>query len=159
MSMHTMSIQISMPWKWLGATALALLAGAAVAGDITVHDGYSFPTPAPGAPAAGFLLIDNMGKAPDRLLSVESPFASPVQIHQMSMDGGVMKMRALSKGLPVPAKGQLQLEPGGYHLMLFNPVQPVKVGDHIPLILHFAKAGPVPVALVARERDVPNAKP
>lgn len=144
--------KLCMPLKWLSTGALALAAGTALAGGITIRDAYTFPTPAPGAPAAGFLVIDNSGGA-DRLLSVDSPSAAPVEIHEMSMTGGVMKMRALGDGLPVPSKGTVALQPGGYHLMLFNPAQPVQAGDRIKLTLHFAKAGVVQTELVARKRE------
>ena len=70
-----------------------------------------------------------------RLVSVSSPVAGVVEIHEMAMDGDVMKMRALPGGLPLKAGTPVELKPGGYHVMLLDLKQAVKAGDQVPLTL------------------------
>lgn len=125
---------------------------ALAAPSLRVEQAYSYATPAPGITAGGFLTIVNAGAA-DRLLGGESPAVGRVEIHEMSMAGGVMRMRALSEGLAVPAQGRLQLAPGGYHLMLIEPKQALTPGAKLPLVLRFEKAGRVEVELEVRSRD------
>lgn len=123
-----------------------------VAGRLRISAAYSYETPAPGITAGGYLSIRNTGKAADRLLRIESSLASSVEIHEMSMAGGVMKMRALSDGLALPAGKTVSLAPGGFHLMIFGTRKAFMHGEKIPLTLHFAKAPAATVMLEVRER-------
>ena len=75
-----------------------------------------------------------------RLVSASSPVAGVVEIHEMSMDGNVMKMRALPNGLDLPAGKPVALKPGGYHLMLLDLKQPLKTGDTVAVTLVIAGA-------------------
>ena len=75
-----------------------------------------------------------------RLVGAQSPVASVVEVHEMAMDGGVMKMRAV-KALDLPAGKTVELKPGGYHVMLMDLKQTVKAGDSVPLTLVFEDAG------------------
>ena len=70
-----------------------------------------------------------------KLLSVRSPVAGVVEIHEMSMDGNVMRMRALPAGLDLPAGKAVALKPGGYHVMLMDLKQQLKAGDTVPVTL------------------------
>lgn len=70
-----------------------------------------------------------------RLVSVSSPVAGVVEIHEMSMDGDIMRMRALPAGLDLPAGKAVALKPGGYHVMLMDLKQPLKAGDQVPVTL------------------------
>ena len=123
----------------------SLLCGAAVADDyqtkmLRVSNPFTRATP-PGAKVAGaFMLIENQGKEADRLVSASSPVAGLVEIHEMAMDGGLMKMRAV-KGIDLKAGATVELRPGGYHVMLEDLKQPLKEGEQIPLILKFEKSG------------------
>jgi copper(I)-binding protein len=128
------------------------LAAATTAPVLRVEQGYSYATPAPGITAVGFLSVVNTGPA-DRLLAVESPVAARVEIHEMSMTDGLMRMRALPDGVAVPAQGRLSLAPGGYHLMLIEPAQALAVGAEVPLTLVFARAGRIATRLQVRSRD------
>jgi periplasmic copper chaperone A len=67
-----------------------------------------------------------------------------VEIHEMAMEGGVMKMRAV-KGIDLPPGVKVQLKPGGYHVMLESLKQPLKAGEVIPLTLTFEKAGSIDI--------------
>ncbi|NMG54058.1 copper chaperone PCu(A)C [Aromatoleum aromaticum] len=69
-----------------------------------------------------------------RLISVDSPAAGKVEIHEMVMDNDVMKMRRVS-AVELPAGQAVELKPGGHHVMLFDLKQPVRVGDTVPLTL------------------------
>lgn len=102
----------------------------------------------PGQPAgAGYLVIENTGKEADRLVSAISETSPDVEIHEMKMDGDVMKMRELRDGLEIPAGGTVELKPGGYHLMFMKPVSPLKEGDTLKVTLKFEKAGEAVVEL------------
>lgn len=70
------------------------------------------------------------------LVKVESPIADSVEIHKMAMKNGVMEMRMLET-LELPAGKVVKLEPGGFHLMLFDLKKPLKAGENIPLMLSF----------------------
>ena len=103
---------------------------------------------APSAPAGGgFLTITNTGPTPDRLISARSPAANMVQIHQMKMEGNVMRMREVDKGLEIPPGKSVTLAPGGYHLMMMGLKAPLKEGTQVPVTLVFEKAGSIDVNL------------
>lgn len=70
-----------------------------------------------------------------RLVSASSAAAASVEIHEMSMDGDVMTMRALPNGLALPAGKAVALKPGGYHIMLMGLRQPLKAGDTVTVSL------------------------
>ncbi len=75
------------------------------------------------------------------LVSAASPVASIVEIHEMKMDGGMMKMNAVDR-LPLPAGKAVDLKPGSYHVMLMGLAGPLRAGDIVPLTLTFEdKAG------------------
>lgn len=93
----------------------------------------------------GFMKITNRGVAADRLIAATSPAATEVQIHTMSMDGGVMRMRQLGDGIAIPAGGTVSLQPGGFHIMFIGLKKPFKQGAVIPAELRFEKAGKVKV--------------
>jgi hypothetical protein len=70
-----------------------------------------------------------------KLVEARSPVAGVVEIHEMAMEGDVMRMRALPQGLELPAGKPVELKPGGYHVMLINLKQAVKAGDIVPVTL------------------------
>jgi copper(I)-binding protein len=70
-----------------------------------------------------------------KLVSASSPVAGIVEIHEMAMDGNVMKMRALPNGLDLPAGKAVELKPGGYHVMLMDLKKELKAGDTVPVTL------------------------
>ena len=72
-----------------------------------------------------------------RLVSVQSSVAEVVELHEMAMDGNVMKMRAVTGGLEMPAGKAVELTPGGYHVMLMGLTRQLKDGDNVPLTLIF----------------------
>lgn len=138
--------------------ALLLSAAVARAAPITIGHPYSHPTAAPGVPAVGFVTLTNTGKA-DRLIAVESPAAERIEIHQTQMQSGVMKMRALSDGLPLPAGKTVALAPGGLHLMLFGLRQLLVEGQSLPVTLKFEHAGTVEVLFKVEPRQAAPPSP
>jgi copper(I)-binding protein len=109
---------------------------------------------AEGQNAGGaFMTIANTGTAADRLTGGSTPVAGRVEIHTMTMDGGVMRMRQLADGLEVPAGGEVTLKPGSFHVMLMGLKQPLKAGDTVPLTLTFKGAGTVATELVVKPAD------
>ncbi len=114
---------------------------------IVVEKPFSRATPAGSKVGAGYMTITNKGAAADRLVSASSPVAGEVQVHEMTMQNGVAKMRALPGGLPIEAGKTVTLAPGGNHLMLMGLKAPLKQGDKVPVTLNFEKAGKVDVTL------------
>ena len=114
-------------------------------GSIKIEKAYTRST-VPGQMAAGgFMKIENKGAA-DQLVSASSPVAGEVQLHEMAMEGNVMKMRQV-KDIAGPSGGEVELKPGGLHLMLMNIKAPLAAGETIPVKLKFAKAGEVEVKM------------
>jgi len=120
-------------------------AQSAKVGSVQIENAYTRST-VPGQMAAGgFMKIENKG-AVDQLISASSPVASEVQLHEMAMEGNVMKMRQV-KEVVVPAGGAVELKPGGMHLMFINIKAPLTAGETVPVKLKFAKAGEVEVKM------------
>jgi copper(I)-binding protein len=135
-----------MPWIALCTALVAGTAWAQQKGDIEIGAPWARATPPGASVAGGYASITNRGSAPDRLLGASSPAAEQVQLHVMSMRGGVMRMQQVP-AFDVPAGGALTLEPGGKHLMFFGLKEPFKEGAKIPVTLRFEKAGEVAVQL------------
>ncbi|AKI01403.1 hypothetical protein IMCC20628_02707 [Hoeflea sp. IMCC20628] len=114
-------------------------------GELMIDHPVARATP-PNAPVSGgYMTIHNNGSEADRLVSGEAAFAGRVEIHEMSMEGEVMKMRQLVDGLEVPAGGEVVLKPGGYHIMFIGLEQQLTEGETYPVTLVFEKAGSVDV--------------
>jgi copper(I)-binding protein len=116
-------------------------------GDLVITQAWTRATPNGAKIGGGYLTIENKGTAPDRLIGGSADVAGSVQVHEMSMDNGVMKMRPLEKGLAIDPGKTAKLAPGGYHLMMMDLKSPLKQGDKLPITLEFEKAGKVKVWL------------
>lgn len=102
----------------------------------------------PNAPVGGgFMTIENTGTEADRLVSITSTVADKSEIHEMGMEGDVMKMRALTDGLEIPAGETIVLSPGGLHLMFMGLKGAFVEGETVSVTLTFEKAGTVDVEL------------
>ena len=102
----------------------------------------------PGQPSGGaYLSIENTGKEADKLLSVGSPAAKSVEIHDMKMDGNIMKMREVGEVELRPMSTVAMVPGGGYHIMMMGLTKPLKVGDKFPMTLTFQKAGKIEVSV------------
>ena len=113
--------------------ASALLATPGAFAQTTVKDAWVRGTVAQQKSSGLFFSITSAKGG--RLVSASSPVAGVAEIHEMSMQGDVMKMRALPEGLALPAGKPVQLSPGGYHVMLLDLKQPLKNGESVPLTL------------------------
>ena len=116
-------------------------------GDLVIRQAWSRATPNGAKTGGGYLTIENKGSAPDRLIGGMADVAGKVQVHEMSMDNGVMKMRPVDNGLAIDPGKTVKLAPGGYHLMMMDLKAPLKQGDKVPVTLEFEKAGKVTVSL------------
>jgi copper(I)-binding protein len=114
-------------------------------GSITIEAPWARVTPGGAKVAGGYMKIINNGKEPDRLIGGSVPFASRFEIHEMSMDGGMMKMRELPKGIEIRPGQTVELTPGGYHLMFQELKSGLKQGQTVKGTLVFEKAGKVDV--------------
>lgn len=110
---------------------------------ITIADAVIRLPAADGRPAAGYFTLRG-GKEPDRLVSISSPSATTIELHESRMSGGVMSMRALT-GVDVPARGTVRFAPGGNHAMLFGIDPAVRPGMPIKLSFSFQEGKAVEI--------------
>ncbi|NKB50459.1 MAG: copper chaperone PCu(A)C [Alphaproteobacteria bacterium] len=119
-----------------------------VQGSLTIVHPWSRAT-APSQKAGGvFLVIQNAGDRPDRLIGIESDMADIASLHASIRDGDVVKMRPVKGGIEVPAKGEVALAPGGKHVMLIGLREQLIKESTFPLTLIFERAGPIEVVAV-----------
>src|ERR1700733_13645011 len=100
-------------------------------GDLTVTSPWTRATPGGAKIAGGYLKITNNGASADRFVGAKSDASDRVEIHEMSMSDGVMKMRPLPNGLEIKPGETVELKSGGYHLMFMDLKQPLKQGDSL----------------------------
>ena len=125
------------------ASAALLASSPAAAHDITARQAWSRATPKGANVAGGYLTIENRGVQPDRLLSASSGAAAKVEIHQMSMQDGIMTMRPLDDGLAIAPDTTVTLVPGGDHIMFIGLTAPFEEDQRIPVSLNFERAGKI----------------
>ena len=128
---------------FFAAVALGGFAGVALAQvpSVEVSDAWARATTSSARVGGAFMTLKAVGGA-DRVMSVSSPVAEKIELHETINDGGVMKMRevlqlALSPGQPIV------LKPGSYHIMLIGLKRPLNRGESFPLTVTFEKAPPV----------------
>ncbi|NPA72649.1 MAG: copper chaperone PCu(A)C [Gammaproteobacteria bacterium] len=110
---------------------------ASQADDVTVSNPFAREVP-PGAPAsASFMTLTNHSGQPIKLVQADSNVSKIVELHTHTNDNGVMRMRKVAF-MEIPANGQTELKPGGLHIMLINPINPIKVGQTVSVELTFA---------------------
>lgn len=120
---------------WAGA--LLALTGMVWAQTVRIEDPWVRGTVAQQKATGAFMRLtapENM-----KLVAAESPVAGVVEIHEMAMDGDVMRMRAIA-ALPLPAGRPVELKPGGHHVMLMDLKRPLSAGEMVPLTLVFEGA-------------------
>jgi hypothetical protein len=123
---------------------------AAAQNGIEVYEPWMRAAGMHGANVTGaFLLLKNTGPADDRLVGARSEIAALVEIHETTMENGVMSMRAI-EGIDLPAGGEAVLKPGGYHIMLINLKRELRDGEAISITLVFEQAGELEVAFPVR---------
>jgi copper(I)-binding protein len=116
--------------------ATLVFACSALQAAVIVHDGY-VRAPVPGQNmAAAFMVISNDGDKPVQLVAVKSDVAAQLELHGHTQDNGIMRMRRI-ESLPVPAKGEVTLAPGGMHLMLVDLRKPLVEKQQVVFTLVF----------------------
>ena len=126
------------------------------AGDLAIERPWMRATPGGATVAGGYVRITNTGKAPDRLVGTSIPLAGRGEVHEMSMDGGVMKMRPVEGGLEIKPGQTVELKPGGFHLMFMDLRSGPKAGETIRGTLVFERAGTVAVEFAVAPVGAPG---
>ncbi len=115
-------------------------------GEIHITQPWARATPKGAANGAGYMTITNTGTAPDRLMTcVSSDASAKCQIHSMTMEGGVMKMRPVEGGLEIKPGATVTLKPSGFHVMFVDLKHPLQQGQTVEATLKFEHAGTVDV--------------
>lgn len=114
-------------------------------GALVIEAPWARATPGGAKVGGGYLKITNTGTEPDRLTGGTLPAAASVEVHEMSMNDGIMKMRKLDKGLEIKPGQTVELKPGGYHIMFMGLAEGLKQGQPVKGTLQFEKAGSVEV--------------
>lgn len=114
-------------------------------GSLEIEQPWTRATPPTAKAGGGFVTITNKGTTADRLVAARSAASDKVELHEMKMDGSVMRMRELEKGVEIPAGATVMLKPGGYHIMFMELKAPFAKDAKVPVTLVFEKAGTIDV--------------
>jgi periplasmic copper chaperone A len=135
----------------IGLVPAAVRADPVHLGDLVIDQAWIRPTPAAAPVAGGYLTITNSGDKADRLTAVSADFAASSEIHEMKMEGQVMKMRPIDGGLSIKPGQTIELKPGGFHIMFMKPKQPMVEGETHKVTLEFERAGTVELEFSVRQ--------
>ena len=142
----------------LGAFAVCVFAGSVLAAENTIQtkDIWARATPPSAKTAAIYLTLINTGTAEDRLVAVSTDVSEKAQIHTMSMEDSVMRMRWLQDGLILPVGQETKLSPSSTHIMLIGLKHQLVVGQKIFLTLDFGKTGSTKVEAEVKPMGYPG---
>jgi copper(I)-binding protein len=129
-----------MSMKYLAFAAGLVFVSAALAQPAELEIKNAWARATAGKADMGVAYVTIQSPTGDRVVSWSTPVAKKAELHTMSMEGMVMKMRPLA-GLDIPAGEAVTLKPGGDHVMLMGLNQPLRAGQTFPLTLDFEKAG------------------
>ncbi|MEM7545441.1 MAG: copper chaperone PCu(A)C [Pseudomonadota bacterium] len=132
----------------------ALLASAMIVpahAEIRATEAYAFATPKTGKAGAAYVIVEG-GETADRLVGAASDVAQRVELHEHQMTDGVMRMREVEAGIELPAKGQIVMEPGGYHIMLMGLNGQLEAGQSFPVTLTFESGADLSIDVVVKNR-------
>jgi copper(I)-binding protein len=115
-----------------------------------IEDAWARPVPVAGGNGAVYLRLINTGGDADQLVGGECSTAKAVEVHKTTVTDGVMKMEPVPS-VEIPARGDVQLEPGGLHIMLIELNRSLAPGDTLPITLHFEEAGDVDLEIKVGE--------
>jgi hypothetical protein len=136
--------------KFLAFAAGIVVASAALAQPTQLEVDNAWAGATPGKAENGAAYVTITSPTADRLVSASTPVAKKAELHTMSMQGMVMKMRPIS-GVDIPPGQPLSLKPGSEHIMLMGLSQPLREGQSFPLTLGFEKAGPHTVTVTVEK--------
>jgi len=114
-------------------------------GSIHISQPWARATPQGAPSGAGYMTVTNKGTTADRVSCVSDDASAQCQIHSMTMEGGVMKMRPVEGGLEIKPGETVTLKPGGYHVMFVDLTHPLVQGQTVKVTLKFDHAGAVDV--------------
>jgi copper(I)-binding protein len=117
----------------------------AMTGAIGIDGAWTRATAPRAANGGAFMTIRNGGDAPDTLIAAASPAAARTELHTHTMQDGMMRMRPVEGGIPIPPHGTAELAPGGLHVMMMGLHAPLAEGSRVAITLIFEKAGSVTV--------------
>jgi copper(I)-binding protein len=115
------------------------------AGTLKISAPWARATPKGASVGGGYMTITNTGTVSDRLIGGASNISERFEVHEMSMDGGVMRMRDMAKGIEIKPGQSVEFKPGGYHVMFMGLKEQLMQGKHFKATLQFEKAGKVDV--------------
>jgi periplasmic copper chaperone A len=140
-------------------TAIPALAADYDVGPMHISQPWARATPKGADNGAGYMTITNKGTTPDRVSCVSDDASKQCQIHSMTMEGGIMKMRPVEGGLEIKPGETVTLKPGSYHVMFVDLSHPLDQGKLVEAELKFEKAGTVKVVypIVAIGAPAPGA--
>jgi hypothetical protein len=122
-------------------------------GDLVISDPWSRQSPVASDVAAGFMKITNNGTVDDTLIKATAEIAPVVQLHNMKMEGDIMKMYELVGGIPIPAGETVELKPKSLHVMFMHVKEQPAVDTRFRGTLTFERAGTVDVEFEVVERN------
>lgn len=121
-------------------------------GALKIDHPWTRATPGGAKVGGGFMKITNTGSETDRLTGVSADIAGVIEIHEMKMEGSMMKMRALEKGLEIKPGETVELKPGSFHVMFLDLKSPIAEDKPLKGTLVFEKAGKVEVEFKVEAR-------
>ena len=138
---------------WSIALTFAIYHAVSYAGDaITATNAWVREAPPHADVSAGYLVLHNQTAQAHKLVGASSPQFKKTEIHEMKMNNGQANMHRVDE-LSIGPNGSVELKPGGYHLMLINPVRPLKAGDTVELKLQFNDAPAITLQATVRKGD------
>jgi len=143
---------------FMGLSATAAYARDYKVGSVVIADPWSRATPKGAKVAAGYMKITNNGATPDRLIGGSADVAPKLEVHDMTMDRGVMMMRPVKGGLEIKPGETVELKPDSYHLMFLGLQRPLAKGEDVKATLEFEKAGKGDVTFEVRAVGAPMGK-
>jgi len=132
------------------AGCLVLLLAACANSDTAIQVDDAWARPTSSGPSAAYLTIRNTGNRPDRLVGARSPCCASIEIHVTEIKDDRMSMAPVEGGIGLDPGATLRFEPAGHHLMLFDPVEPLRVGMRFEITLEFDPTGDIPVEVEVR---------
>lgn len=155
---YAKSIKITVPLAVLLAAGILLAtwgdspSEAVAAGQtLAIVDPFTSPTPDGATVGAVFARIVNPTNKADRLVGVQCAAAREMQMHETVEEGGVLSMVHRPEGYEIPARGVMELKPGGAHLMLIDLVAPLRMGETIAVKLVFREAGTMEITVPVKD--------
>lgn len=139
-----------MKYFFTAVVAFAIHITSAWAGDLQVQDAWVRHAPPVIKQHAGYFTLHNTGTKPRSLISVSSKSYQHAMLHASKTENGIATMQHLAQ-VTIPAGGKVMFAPGGLHVMLMQPVSPLQVGDHVPLVLTFANGETLPVMAMVKK--------